>query len=464
MDLLKPARRALAALVLGLASSVPLGLPAAADATGTQAVDWAPETFTLANGMEVVVLPDHRAPVVTHMVWYKVGAVDEAPGKSGIAHLFEHVMFQETDDIGPEEFTSIVQRNGGQLNAFTSWDYTAYFERVAKQHLELMMELEAERMTDLIINDDPEGPFISERDVVKEERRQRIENNPGSILFEQVMAALYPDHPYGIPIIGFMDEVAALSPQDGLDFYETWYAPEHALLIIAGDITAEEVRPIAERTYGQIPQSGRARPDRGWRGVAPLTDSVTLTHRDPKVRQPEWDRYYLATSFTRDEDKAYALAVGLDVLGGGLTSKLYQALVEEQKVAVAASAWGFLSLHDTGPAGLSATPAEGVSLETLEAAMLAEVARVLEEGLSEEDVIRSRNALAARYIYARDSQSGMANLYGRNLAIGRTVEDILEYPDRVRAVTAEAATAALREVFAADRPYVEAHLLPEGDF
>ena len=444
----------------GLTALVLMPLAAAAD---TAPNNWAPETFTLDNGMEVVILPDHRAPVVTHMVWYKVGAVDEAPGKSGIAHLFEHVMFQETDDLGPEEFTSIVQRNGGQLNAFTSWDYTAYYERVARDRLELVMELEAERMRDLLVNDDPEGPFITERDVVKEERRQRVENNPGSILFEKVMAALYPDHPYGIPVIGHMDEVAALTPQDGLEFYETWYAPDAAILVIAGDVTADEVRPLAERIYGPLEPADR-RPARGWGKVAPLAESQTLTHSDPKVRQPEWDRYYLATSFRQDEDLAYALAVGTEVLGGGQTSLLYQSLVEDQKVAIAASAWAWLTLHDTAPAGLSATPADGVSLEELEAAFMAEVARILEEGLPEKDVIRARNSIAAQAIYARDSQSGMANMYGRTLATGGTIEDIEAYPERIRAVTPEDALAALRTVFGADgnAPHVEAHLLPEA--
>ncbi|MEO1785962.1 MAG: pitrilysin family protein, partial [Pseudomonadota bacterium] len=190
------ARRFLgAALAAGL-----LAFSAAGDSAETPGA-WSPDTFTLDNGMEVLILPDHRAPVVTHMVWYKVGAVDEDPGKSGIAHLFEHVMFKETDDIGPEEFSSIVQRSGGQLNAFTSWDYTAYFERVEKSQLGLMMELEAERMTDLIINDDPDGPFISERDVVKEERRQRIENNPGALLQEKVLSAFWEGHPYEISIL-----------------------------------------------------------------------------------------------------------------------------------------------------------------------------------------------------------------------------------------------------------------------
>lgn len=433
--------------------------PALADSAEAE---WAPQTFSLENGMEVVVLPDHRAPVVTHMVWYRVGAVDELPGKSGIAHLFEHVMFQETDDLAPGELDEIVQRNGGQLNAFTSWDYTAYYERVAKDRLELMMTIEADRMRDLVINDDPEGPFISERDVVKEERRQRIDNNPSSLLFEQVMAELYAGHPYGIPVIGFMDEVAALSPDDGLHFYNTWYSPDQAILVIAGDVTAEEVRPMAERTYGVLEPTGVAeRPDRGWSGVADLAEVQTITFSDPKVRQPEWDRYYIATSFIQDPDLAYALQVGLDVIGGGQTSPLYQSLVEDQQIAVSASAWGWMTLHDRGPAGFSASPAPGVSLDDLEVAFMAEIEAILAEGLSAEDVERSRNSLAAASIYGRDSQSGMANLYGRSLSTGASIEDVLAYPERIKAVTAEEATEALRTVFGPDRNYINGRLLPQ---
>ncbi|MEL6663438.1 MAG: pitrilysin family protein [Pseudomonadota bacterium] len=447
---------AMGACLFATSASAPV-----AHADRAEMAEWAPETFTLDNGMEVVVLPDHRAPVVTHMVWYRVGAVDELQGKSGIAHLFEHVMFQETDDLAPGDFDEIVQRNGGQLNAFTSWDYTAYFERVAKDRLELMMELEADRMRDLIINDDPQGAFITERDVVKEERRQRVENNPGAILFERVMEKLYPDHPYGIPVIGHMDEVSALTPDDGLNFYNTWYSPDQAILVVAGDMTAEDVRPLAERTYGQLEPTGAdVRPDRGWGEVADISAIQTLTYSDPKVRQPEWDRYYLATSFTQDQDLAYALQVGLDVLGGGQTSLLYQSLVEDKQVAVSASSWGWLTLHDRAPAGFSASPAPGVTLDELEETFMSEVARILAAGLSEEDVARSRNSLAATAIYARDSQSGMANLYGRVLSIGGSVEDVLDYSDAIREVTAEEAIEALRTVFGDGNNHINGRLLP----
>ena len=425
---------------------------------------WAPHTFTLDNGMEVVVVPDHRAPVVTHMVWYKVGAVDEEAGKSGLAHLFEHVMFKETENLGPEEFTTIVQRNGGQLNAFTSWDYTAYFERVAKPQLGRMMELEAERMVNLKINDDPQGPFISERDVVKEERRQRIENNPGAILQEQVLSTLWKGHPYEITVIGEMDEVAALTPEDGMAFYEKYYSPENAILVVAGDVTTDEVRTLAEATYGQIAPTGTVDGTRKWAPVPLLTETKLIVHADPKVRQPSWSRYYTGLSQSRQKRESYALDVGLSVLGGGMTSRLYQALVEDEQIAINVNTYAWTTLHDEGPAIISASPVDGVSLDELDTAVMAKLREVLAEGFTDAEVARARNSLAAEAIYGRDSQSSMANTFGSTLALGGTVDDILNYPDEVRSITTEEALAAVRKVFGEDRHYIEAELVQaEGD-
>jgi zinc protease len=420
----------------------------------------APSTFKLANGMQVVVVPDYRAPVVTHMVWYKVGSSDEAPGKSGIAHLFEHVMFKETDDIKPGEFDAIVSRNGGQLNAFTSWDYTAYYERVAKQHLAKMMELEAERMTDLIINDDPKGPFISERDVVKEERRQRIENNPGSILQEKVLNEFWKGHPYQISVIGRMEEVSKLSPQDGKDFYKQYYSPENAILVVAGDVTAADVRKLAEATYGLKKPTGTATAARKWKNVAPLTKTLEMKHADPKVRQPQWSRYYNGVSQWRTQKEAYALDVGMEVLGGSVTSRLYQSLVEQQKIAISVNTYAWTSLHDEGPAVISASPAPGITMAALETAVMAELEKALAAGFTDAEVTRARNKLAASAIYARDSQSNMANTYGATLALGGTIDDVINYPAAVKAITTADATEAVRKVFASGRNHIEAHLLP----
>lgn len=424
---------------------------------------WKPTTFSLDNGMEVVVVPDHRAPVVTHMVWYKVGSSDEVAGKSGIAHLFEHVMFQQTDKLAPGEFDEIVSRNGGQSNAFTSWDYTAYFERVAKEQLGTMMGLEADRMVNLVIDDDPKGSFISERDVVKEERRQRIDNNPGVILQEQVLSKLWAGHPYEITVIGKMDEVAALSPEDGRSFYHEYYSPENAILVVAGDVTPEEVRTLAEETYGKIQPTGTAHNHRKWQNVPLLTQTETMIYRDPKVRQPSWSRYYNGVSETRTPREALALDVGLEILGGGMTSRLYQSVVEQQKLAIDASSYAWTDLHDEGPAVLSASPAPGVSMDDLETAVMAQVQKVLDEGFTDEEVVRARNKLAATAIYARDSQSTMANVFGSTLALGGTVEDVLSYPERMKSITNEEAIAAVRKVFSPDRHYIEAQLLPPED-
>lgn len=446
----------------GLAAMALVGSTALADDTSAE---WAPETFTLGNGMDVVVLPDHRAPVVTHMVWYKVGAVDEAEGKSGIAHLFEHVMFKDTDDLEDGEFASTVSRLGGQHNAFTSWDYTAYYQRVAKQHLGKMMALEAERMTDLVIDEDPEGSFITERDVVREERRQRIDNNPGVILQEKVLAEFWKGHPYEITVIGRMEEVEALTPQDGIDFYNKYYSPENSILIVAGDVTGDEVRTLAEEHYGQIEPSGLVDGTRKWADVPPLTETQEITHSDPKVRQPVWYRYYNGTSQKRDRDFALALDVGLDVLGGGNTSLLYVALVEEQKIAVNAGTFAWTGLHDNGPAVIYATPSPGVTMEELEAALAAEVAKQLEAGFSDADIKRVRNSKAAQSIYARDSQQNMANLFGGWLAIGGELDDLMTYSDDIRSVTTEQAQDAARSVFAEGNNFIEAQLLPaEGEF
>ncbi len=425
--------------------------------------EWRPSQFWLANGMEVVVLPDHRVPVVTHMVWYRVGSAHEEQGKSGIAHLFEHVMFKETDDIGPGEFSSIINDIGGRANAFTSYDYTAYYERVAKQHLGLVMSLEAERMTDLIINDDPQGPFISERDVVKEERRQRIENNPSVILWEKAMEVFYEDHPYEITIIGKMDEVSRLTPQDGLDFYRKYYSPENAVLLVAGDVTEDEVRELANYYYGTIERSETFENEHPWKPVKRIAESSLIVHKDPKVRQPQWTRYYNGISWIEDKEFVVALQVGLNLLGGGLTSHLYQTIVEQQQLAISVGSDSW-SERDEGPAYLTATPVQGVDLETLEKAVMKEVEFVLEYGFEEKAVITARNNLAANAIYLRENQQSMASTFGRARAIGIPIDDILNYAELVKSVTPDEALDALRKIFGGDAKYIETHLLPEGDW
>src|SRR5665213_1085098 len=320
--------------VLALTIVPSLVLPAAL--AQTTVTSHPPASFTLANGLQVVVIPDHRTPVVTQMIWYKVGSADETPGKSGLAHFLEHLMFKGTSKHPADEFSKTVRRIGGDENAYTSTDYTAYFQRVPRDQLGKMMEFEAERMTGLILNDEN---VLRERDVVLEEYNMRVANNPDARLTEQIMAALYLNHPYGRPTIGWHHEIEKLGREDALAFYRRFYAPNSAILVIAGDVDAAEVRPMAEQTFGQVaPQpaipASRLRPQEP-EPVAPRTVKLA----DPQVEQPTLKRYYLVPSAaTAAAGESPALDVLAQLMGSGSNSYLYRALVVDRPLAVNANA------------------------------------------------------------------------------------------------------------------------------
>lgn len=418
-----------------------------------------PETFTLRNGLEVVVITDRRAPVVTHMLWYRVGAADEPRGVSGIAHFFEHLMFKGTRQIAPGEFSRIVARNGGDLNAFTSWDYTAYYERIARDRLDLVMRMEADRMRNLQFSDET---FASERDVIVEERRQRIDNNPGAVLGERMRAMLWPHHPYGTPIIGWLHEIQSLDRETALQFYRTWYAPNNAILVVAGDIDAAELRPLAERYYGRL-RATRNLPARTWVQDPPSIGPMRVTHRDEKVRQPSLSRIYRAISYATDEGRqAHALDVAVEVLGGSETSRLYRALVEDRRIAVSAGASASTSGLGGGSVSVWATPAEGVSLETVEAAVDQVIAEYLRDGPTEAELERAKSSLSAAAIYARDSQQSLAQIYGASLAQGESIEDVVTWGVDIAAVTREEALAMARQTFDLNASVTGWLLPPEG--
>lgn len=415
-----------------------------------------PETFTLRNGMQVVVIPDRRAPVVTHMVWYRVGAADEPRGHSGIAHFFEHLMFKGTRTIPPGEFSREIARNGGDENAFTSWDYTAYHVRIARDRLDLVMRMEADRMRNLRYSDET---FLSERDVIVEERRQRTDNNPGAILGERMRAMLWPHHPYGTPIVGWLHEINTLDRASAEAFYETWYAPNNAILVIAGDISAEELRPLAERYYGRL-RPTRDLPARTWVSDPPSIGPMRVTHRDEKVRQPSMTRMYRATSYGTDTGRqAHALDVAIEVLGGSETSRIYRALVEEQRIAVSAGASSSASGLGGGSVSVWATPAEGVTLEAVEAALDAVIAEYLRDGPTEVELARAKSSLSAAAIYARDSQESLANIYGASLAQGESIDDVVNWANDISAVTREEAVTLSRDTLDIDSS-VTGWLLP----
>lgn len=401
-----------------------------------------PETFTLGNGMQVVVIPNRRVPIVSHMVWYRVGAADEVAGKSGLAHLLEHLMFKGTHAVPPGEFSKIVARNGGRDNAFTSSDYTAYFQNVAVDKLEMVMRMEADRMRNLVLDDDN---FHTERSVVREERRSRTDNNPAALLAEQMEAALYLNSPYGRPIIGWDDELAALSREDALAFYRRWYAPDNAILIVAGDVDAASVRPLAEKYYGTLEPSGIGPRLRTQEPPVRAPRRVTLT--DARVGQPGWSRLYLAPSYRAGErELAHPLEVLADLLGGGSSSRLYRSLVVDLGLAASAHASYDPMAVDLGVFRLSASPRPGVALDKLEDMIEQELARIAKDGIPADEVDRAKTRLVAQAAYARDSLHTGARVLGEALAVGLSVADVESWPERIMAVTPEQVSLAARRV------------------
>ncbi|WP_245957091.1 M16 family metallopeptidase [Aestuariispira insulae] len=417
-----------------------------------------PKTHVLDNGLQIVVVENNRAPVVTHMVWYKVGAMDEPPGKSGLAHFLEHLMFKKTKNLAAGEFSDIVARNGGRENAFTAQDYTGYFQTVAASRLPLMMELEAERMVNLQLLPEDVEP---EREVILEERRSRVDNNPGARLEEAASAALFANHPYRIPIIGWEHEIRALNIEDLTQFYQSYYAPNNAIVVVSGDVKAEAVFAMAEKYYGDLEPRKIPEPV-AWQ-EPPVEAEYTVMLRDGRVTQPSWSRRKVAPSRnSQDASEIYALEVLADILGGGATGRLYRALVIDQGIATSAGAW--FDPDSRGPAHFAVygAPREGHSLEDVRTAVDAEIAKLLDEGVTQDEVERAIRRVQDSSILALDSSSRPARVLGAALVIGMDISDVEEWPDRIAKVTADEVTLAARRVLAGPGG-VELRLLPEED-
>lgn len=402
-------------------------------------------SFSLDNGMEVVVLEDHRAPVVVHMVWYRAGSADEERGTSGIAHFLEHLLFKSTDTLESGELSRIVAANGGSDNAFTSFDYTAYFQRIAADRLDLVMGMEADRMRNIrFLPDEVE----TERQVIIEERNQRTDSDPGAILGEQRRAAQYLNHPYGTPIIGWRHEMENLTIEDAQAFYDRFYWPNNAVLIVAGDVTADEVRSLAEKHYGAIP----ANPDfvpRSRVAEPPQLAERRLVYEDPRVAQPYVLRTYLAPE--RDpgaQEDAAALTLLAEVLGGaGATSVLGRALQFDTQTAVYSAAFYDGTSLDDSTFGLIVVPSEGVSLQAAEDEMDRVIAQFLVDGVDPEQLDRIKMQLRAALIYGEDDLSSLARRYGMALTSGLTIEDVEAWPEILQSVTAADIMSAAERVF-----------------
>jgi zinc protease len=428
--------RGIAVSVAILASTL-MGAPQRAHAAGPDV-----SHFILGNGLEVVVIPDHRTPVVTHMVWYRVGSADETPGKSGLAHFLEHLMFKGTQKNPDGLFTQTVAVIGGQENAFTTDDYTGYFQRVAKEHLKKMMEFESDRMTGLVLTEEVVAP---ERQVVLEEYNMRVANSPPARLSEQMEAALYLNHPYGRPVIGWHHEIEKLNGADALAFYKRFYTPNNAILVVAGDVTADEVKAMAEETYGKVPRITDIKPR--VRPQEPTPEAVrTVTLADRRVTQPSVHRYYLAPSATSAKaGESEALEVLAHILGSGSNSRLYDSLVVEKGIAVSASAGYSSTSLDPTNFSVAGTPKPGVSLQQLESEIDAIIAEIASKGVTTEELERAKGRMIADAVYAQDNQSTLARWFGAALATGLTVEQVKTWPDRIKTVTADAVRDAARQ-------------------
>jgi zinc protease len=424
---------------LAVAGTATLANPRGA---GAEPAGPAVQHFTLSNGLDVVVIPDNRSPVVTHMIWYRVGSADEELGKSGLAHFLEHLMFKGTGKNPAGNFSRTLATLGGQENAFTSSDYTAYFQRVTRDHLEKVMAFEADRMTGLVLTD---AIILPERDVVLEERRMRTDNDPGAQLAEAMQAALFVNHPYGHPVIGWEQEIRKLNREEALAFYRRFYAPNNAIVVIAGDVMPNEIRALAESTYGAVPRNDAIRlRSRPLEPDAHASRRVVLA--DQRVAQPSLSRYYLVPSYrTAKAGEAEALDVLAHVIGTGTLSRLYRTLVIDKPIAVSAGAWYGGTSFDATRFGISATPRPDVSLEELESAVDAVVAEVAANGITDQELARAKTRLVADMIYSWDDQFTLARIYGSALANGLSVEAVRGWPDRIRAVTARAVQDAARD-------------------
>ncbi|UVC15318.1 M16 family metallopeptidase [Mesorhizobium onobrychidis] len=413
--------------------------------------------FLLDNGMEVVVIPDRRAPIVTHMVWYKIGSADEPPGKSGIAHFFEHLMFKATTNHAAGAFDRAVSAIGGSNNAFTSYDYTAFYETVVPQALEQMMDFEADRMRNLILTDDV---IATERDVILEERRSRIDSNPQAVLGEEVDATLWQNQPYRIPVIGWMQEMEKLNRADAKAFYDKYYTPNNAVLVVAGDVEPQVVKALAEKTYGKVAR-GPDLPPR-IRPVEPEQNTRrTVTLADARVSVPNFSTQWVVPSYhTAKPGEAEALDLLAEILGGGSRSRLYQQLVVKQGIAAEAGAFFQGTMLDATNFTVYGAPRGDAKLADVQAAVEAEVARIAKDGVTSGELEKAKDRFVRSMIFARDKQDSMANIYGATLATGGNVRDVEEWPGRIRKVTADQVKAVAARYLASDHS-TTGYLLPK---
>lgn len=435
--------------ILLMLAAIGLTRPAAAQV-------YRPETFRLPNGLDVVVVDNPRVPAVAVMVWYRAGAADEAIGKGGIAHFLEHLMFKGTPSVGPGEYARIIGREGGTQNAFTGHDYTSYWSEVASDRLEMVLKLEADRMVNLELSD---AAVLPERDVILEERSQVVDNRPASQFGEQARAMLFQHYPYRLPVIGWRHEMQKLTREDAIAWYRRYYAPNNAILVVAGDVDIARLKPLAEKYFGPIP--ARPIPERFRPDEPPPRAARRLTMKNEQIGTASISRTYQAPSYRYGDTKhAYALQVLAELFGGGATSRLNRTMVVERPLATSAGSYYEANAIGPGTFGLYASPRQGTSVDEAEAALDAALEKLIADGPTDDEVARAKQRLSAASAFARDSLRGPAMALGAALAIGRGIEDVESWPKRIDAVTKDEVTAAARAVLRPEAS-VTAILLPK---
>lgn len=415
-------------------------------------------TFTLDNGLVVVVIEDHRAPVATQMVWYHAGSADEPKRRTGIAHFLEHLMFKGTPTHPEGEFSKFVASVGGEDNAFTSYDYTAFYQSVAPEYLEKIMAFEADRMENLSLSDDAVN---TERKVIIEERRMRVDNNPDAMLDEETRATLFLNSPYHNPIIGWKQEMETLTREDAIAFYKKFYTPNNATLVISGDVQAENVRNFAVATYGKLQANHELQPRvRPEEPVSHTTRSVTL--HDPRVSQPSFQQMWTVPSYHNGDGKqheAEALDLLGEILGGSNRSRLYQKfVVDNGEAATIGSAYSGGAVDD-GVFYVYGMPRGSVSLENLQTAVIAEINEIRKHGVSEIELKQARNRFIHHLVFSLDNPTGLAKIYGSALAVGLSVADVADRAERLKSVTVNDVKAVAARYLDPQRS-VSSYLLP----
>ena len=395
-----------------------------------------PHEYVLDNGLKLIVKEDHRSPVVASLIWYKAGSIDEVNGTTGVAHVLEHMMFKGTEKVPGSEFSKRIAAVGGRDNAFTSRDYTAYYQQLHKRHLPLAMELESDRMRNLVLT---EEEFDKEINVVLEERRLRTDDNPHALVYEKMMAVAYQSHPYKRPVIGWMNDLENMRVADAQEWYDRWYAPNNAILVVVGDVNAKDTFDLAKKYYGVIEQ----RPLTPLVERKPQAEPTQAGIKRLTIKAPGNLPYLIMgyhTPVLRDasEDwEPYALEMLEGVLDGNASARLNKSLVREHQIASSTGAGYSITARGPGMFYINGTPSEGKTALELEDAIRNEIKQLILDGVTEEELARVKSQVVASHIYQRDSIFSQAMQIGRLESIGLSYRDIDIMLKKLQAVTAE---------------------------